>query len=298
MKPALQEAMEELVLAAPKRRQTIMDLLSSTRRRVILSLFRCDDEEVLNGILNAAKRKVDVKILMTPRARGWNKRLGDLVKILKEAGVDVCQYAGPWAKYHAKYIVSDDQVALVSSLNLTRKCFDDTFDFILISRQPELITALTTLFYFDWHAPDVTLPEIPERLIVGPDRTRLRIIPLLQRATFRIRIVDHRVTDPQVLLTLASKMKDGIHVEILGRGQVGGLVSHGKMILIDNDVAVVGSLSLSEAGLDIRREVAVVIDDRAKVAELNRFFDKAADAHEERVDKSADADDDDEDDDE
>jgi Phosphatidylserine/phosphatidylglycerophosphate/cardiolipin synthases and related enzymes len=253
---------------------------------------------VLNGIINAAKRKVDVKVLMTPRARGGNKRLGDLVKILREARVDVCQYAGPWAKYHAKYIVSDDQVGLVSSLNLTRKCFDDTFDFILISRRPELITALTTLFYFDWHAPDVTLPEIPERLIVGPDRTRLRIIPLLQRATFRIRIVDHRVTDPQVLLTLASKMKDGIHVEILGRGQVGGLVSHGKMILIDNDVAVVGSFSLSEAGLDIRREVAVVIDDRTKVAELNRFFDKAADAHAVRVDKSADADDDDEDDDE
>jgi phosphatidylserine/phosphatidylglycerophosphate/cardiolipin synthase-like enzyme len=293
MKPALQEAMEELILASPKRRQTILDVLSSTRRRVILSLFRCDDEEVLHSIMAAAKRKVDVKVLMTPRARGWNKRLGDLVKILKEAGVDVCQYSGPWAKYHAKYIVSDDQIALVSSLNLTRKCFDDTFDFILISRRPDLISGLTTLFYFDWHAPDVTLPEIPERLIVGPDRTRFRIIPLLQRATFRIRIVDHRVTDSQVLLTLARKMKDGIHVEILGRGQLGGLVSHGKTILIDNDVAVVGSLSLSEAGLDIRREVAVVIDDRAMVAELNRFFDRAADAHAERMDKSADDDDED-----
>src|SRR5262245_52255564 len=168
MEPALQEAMEELVLAAPKRRQTILDLLSSTRRRVILSLFRCDDGEMLNGIISAAKRKVDVKVLMTPRARGWNKRLGDLVKILRGAGVDVCQYGGPWAKYHAKYIVSDDQVALVSSLNLTRKCFDDTFDFILISRRPELISGLTTLFYFDWHAPDVSLPEIPDLLTVSP----------------------------------------------------------------------------------------------------------------------------------
>jgi phosphatidylserine/phosphatidylglycerophosphate/cardiolipin synthase-like enzyme len=276
MQLAKQEVMERLILSPSERRQTILDLLRSARRRVVLSLFRCDDELILDEITAAPRRNVEVKVLITPRARGWAKRLGGLVTLLRETGVDVRKYDGPLAKYHAKYIVADDRAALIGSLNLTRKCFESTCDFALVSQRPDLISGLTTLFYFDWHAPDVPLPEISDRLIVGPDQTRRRIIPFLEQAQSTIRIIDHRVTEPQVLLTLAKKMKEGVRVQILGRGEVGDLMSHGKMILIDGHVGIFGSASLSKPGLDIRREVAVVIDDAAHVGRLSRFFEEAA----------------------
>lgn len=240
----------------------------------MLSLFRCDDSRVLDEIVATARRGVEVKVLITPRARGWNKRLGTLVTLLRHTGVLVKQYDGPWAKYHAKYIVADDSIATVGSMNLTRKCFEETCDFLLVSRNPGLVSGLTRLFESDWSHPFMSVPDFYGGLIVGPDRLRETMLGLLRQAKSRISIIDHRVTHPDVLLVLAQRMRDGINVRILGRGEVGDLVSHGKLVLIDEETAVFGSASLSRPGLDVRREVSLLLKQPDLVGQLSRFFEQ------------------------
>jgi phosphatidylserine/phosphatidylglycerophosphate/cardiolipin synthase-like enzyme len=289
---------DKLVLEPADRRETVLNLLRSAQVRVNMSLFRCDDSRVLDEIVATSRRNVDVKVLVTPHARGWDKRLGGLVTLLKGSGVDVRQYAGNCPKYHAKYLVVDDTTAMVASLNLTRKCFDETCDFLLVSSQPDLISGLNALFDFDWNVPDTPLPQLNERLIVGPNHARTRIIQLMETARYRIRIIDHRVSDPQILLIIARKMLDGVRIQILGRGEVGKLTSHGKMILIDGRIAFFGSGPLSRVGLDSRREVAVVIDDPTMVGELSSYYDRMSESKGHRKDKQAEAaprDDDDDD---
>ena len=99
------------------------------------------------------------------------------------------------------------------------------------------------------------------------------MLGILERAKSRIRIIDHRVTHPEVLLLIARKMIEGVRVQILGRGETGDLWSHGKLFLIDDDLAVIGSASLSRPGLEVRREVGVIINDKALVDELSAFFE-------------------------
>jgi phosphatidylserine/phosphatidylglycerophosphate/cardiolipin synthase-like enzyme len=72
---------------------------------------------------------------------------------------------------------------------------------------------------------------------------------------------------------LKAKQAEGVTVQILGRGELDGLVSHGKLILVDQSTAVIGSISLSPASLDSRREVAVKVLDPAAVGKLNSFFE-------------------------
>jgi phosphatidylserine/phosphatidylglycerophosphate/cardiolipin synthase-like enzyme len=48
-------------------------------------------------------------------------------------------------------------------------------------------------------------------------------------------------------------------VEVFGSKRVGGLKSHGKMLLIDDRIAVVGGLAML-LSLDFRREVAIVVE--------------------------------------
>jgi phosphatidylserine/phosphatidylglycerophosphate/cardiolipin synthase-like enzyme len=264
--------MQRLILTPGVRRQSILDLLRSARRDVIFSLFRCDDSRVLDEIVATTRRGVEVKVLVTPRARGWTKRLGGLMILLKDTGVSVKQYDGPWAKYHAKYIVLDREAVAVGSLNLTRRCFDNTCDFLLHSSNPDLVEGLTSLFHSDWQTPHLPPPEL-QNLIIGPDQSRSRMLGMMQRAKSRIRIIDHRVTHPEVLLLIARKMLEGVRVQILGRGETGDLWSHGKLFLIDDDIAVIGSASLSRPGLEVRREVGVIIDEPALVNELSCFFD-------------------------
>jgi phosphatidylserine/phosphatidylglycerophosphate/cardiolipin synthase-like enzyme len=264
--------MDQLILTPGMRRQTFIDLLRSAKHRVMLSLFRCDDSRVLDEIITTSRRGVDVQVLITPRAKGWNKRLGSLVTLLSGTGVTVKQYAGPFSKYHAKYVVVDGEIGMIGSANLTRKCFDDTCDFVLLTRQADLVSDLGDLFDADWNA-ESRPPQKCGRLIVGPIDMHDRIIEYLKRARSRIRIIDHRVSHPSILLLLNRKMNEGVHVQVLGRGEVGMLASHGKMMIVDSDLALIGSASLSRPGMDVRREVSVAIEEPPLIKQLSEFFE-------------------------
>ena len=48
-------------------------------------------------------------------------------------GVTVHRFK-PSSKYHAKYMVADGKAAIVATQNLTRKCFNRTRDFLLVTQ--------------------------------------------------------------------------------------------------------------------------------------------------------------------
>ncbi len=47
-------------------------------------------------------------------------------------------------------------------------------------------------------------------------------------------------------------------------------------MLIDNRIAVVGSLALAALSLDFRREVAITVTHRASVSAIGQFFETVA----------------------
>src|SRR6185369_480450 len=100
---------------------------------------------------------------------------------------------------------------------------------------------------------------------------------MLSNASSSILIMDHRVTDPEILALLADKKRQNVTVQVIGNGGViNGLICHGRMILLDQRTAVIGSIHLSQPSLDLRREVAIVIEEPAIVAELYDYFQSLA----------------------
>ncbi len=269
--------MDRLILAPAARRDAVLQLLRSANRSLILSMFRCDDFAVVDELASAVKRGVRVRVLITQRARGWKEKLKDLTALLRSLGAEVQPYENSVMKYHAKYIVPDDGPALVTSLNFTRKCFEDTCDFLVFSDDSEIVTGLKDLFDQDCVAPVGTpLPRLSERLIIGPDSSRQRLIQILLGATSSIQIIDHRVTDPQILDILAEKRRQSVAVQVVGSSRMDGLICHGRMILIDRKTAIIGSIHLSHPSLDLRREVAIVVEEPSLVAELYDYFQSLA----------------------
>ena len=137
---------EQVIVAVDQRRPTFIRVIHTARKRLLISLFRCTDFAVMDAIADALQRKVEVRLLMTPRARGWEKRLKELGAYLESMGAQVHPYADPVVKYHAKYVVADDSTALISSANLTAKCFGATCDFILVTHDRDVISGLQQLF--------------------------------------------------------------------------------------------------------------------------------------------------------
>ena len=241
--PADALAGEHIVFAPEEREDTVLRVIASAKTRLILSLFRCDDFKVLDALADALQRQVQVEILLTGRAKGWKKRLDRLWALLESMGARLYRYADPVVKYHAKYIVADDGPALVASLNFTQKCFRGTCDFLLTTHDPGVVSGLRRLFHADCGVTGGGLPKrLSTRLIIGPEHARQQFTRLIQQARRSIRIVDPKLTDSAMLALLKAKRAAGVRVTVLGRGSLAGLVSHGKMILNDEETAVIGSL--------------------------------------------------------
>lgn len=271
MSAARQRPPDRVVTAVADRRDAILETIRGAERRLSLSLFRCKDEEIFVEIARAVSRGVAVEVLTTARAKGGRKRLEKLWRVLEGTGATVHAYADPVVKYHAKYLVADDGPAVVTSLNFTRKCFERTWDALVVTYDPEVVSGLRHLMAADRDRRP--MPEaLSPRLIVGPERARRQFTALIEQAQSSIGVIDAKVSDPDVVALFKARRASGVTVEIVGSKRLGHLKSHGRIMLIDHRIAVVGSLALAALSLDFRREVAIVVDDRAAVADIDQLF--------------------------
>jgi cardiolipin synthase A/B len=274
--PEIGAGLDQVTAAASERRPAIVAAIESARSKVRLSMFRCTDFKVLDKLAEALQRGVSVELLLTRRAKGWEKKIREIGAYLESMGAQVHRYAPPGIKYHAKYLVVDDTAALISSANLTLECFEKTSDFLVLTRDPAVVSSLTQLFEMDVASPGSALPSgLSQRLIIGPELSRTGFRRLIGGARRSLRIVDHRVKDPDMLALLRERERAGVEIQVFGKRSIPGLKSHGKMMIIDGTRAVLGSISLSPPGLGRRRELSVVIDDAGCVAAFDRFLEPA-----------------------
>ncbi len=271
MTPMETETPDRLVTAVEDRRPALLDVIRQARRRITLSLFRCNDDELFNELAAATARGVAVEVLVTSRAKGGKKKMEKLWRDLERTGATLKAYTDPVVKYHPKYLVADEGPAVVASLNFTRKCFRNTCDALVITHDPAVVSGLRRLW-----AADCSCAEMPEdltdRLIVGPERARRQFTALIEQARTSIRLIDAKLSDPDLVSVLNAKRAAGLTVEVFSSKRLGALKSHGKIMLIDDRIAVVGSLALAALSLDFRREVAIVVTEPAAVADAAALF--------------------------
>lgn len=266
------DAVDRVFIEPGERRQAMIEIIATARDRLVLSLFRCTDYGILDAIAAALDRGVMVEAILTKRAKGGRKSLKKLWEALGDMGAVVHWYADPVVKYHAKYIVADGRRAMIATLNPTKKCFSRTWDFVFITEDRNLVRSIATLFALDAGGERI-LPRhrLSDRLIIGPEAARPRLRGLIQSASRSIQMLDHKLSDPEMVALLRERRAAGLDIVVLGRKHAGPLLPHGKLLIIDERRAVLGSTALSALSLDFRREVSVLIDDAVAVAALHEF---------------------------
>jgi len=262
---------DRVVTSVAGRRSTILDVIQAAKRSIALSLFRCNDPEVFAALARATARGVKIEALITARAKGGKQKLRKLWRRLEECGATVHTYSDAVVKYHAKYLVADDGPAVVASCNFTRKCFERTCDIVVVTYDPDVVSSLRGLLEAD--AERRPLPSATSsRLVVGPERARRQLTAIVEQAQSSIRLIDAKLSDPDLVTLLNARRSAGVTVEVFGAKQFGDLKSHAKILLVDGRVAVVGGLAFAAISLDFRREVAIVVEEREAVAEIERLF--------------------------
>ena len=97
---------ERLVIEPAGRRRAVLDVIRAASRRLVLSIFRCDDALVLQALAGASARGVAVSAIVTARASAAARDLDRVFDWLSAHGIEVRRPVAP-AKYHAKYVIAD-----------------------------------------------------------------------------------------------------------------------------------------------------------------------------------------------
>jgi phosphatidylserine/phosphatidylglycerophosphate/cardiolipin synthase-like enzyme len=203
--------------------------------------------------------------------------MAKLWRALEETGATLHAYTDAVVKYHPKYLVADDGPAIVASLNFTKKCFRSTCDALVISHDPVVVSDLRRLWTADRERLEMPA-DLSPRLIVGPERARRQFTALIEGARNSIRLIDAKLSDPDLVSLLNAKRAAGMTIETFTVKRLGDLKSHGKIMLLDDETVVVGSLALAALCLDFRREVAIVVTEPAAVAAAIELFQSVRDA--------------------
>ncbi|MCL5773596.1 MAG: phosphatidylserine/phosphatidylglycerophosphate/cardiolipin synthase family protein, partial [Firmicutes bacterium] len=100
-------------------RETLLSDINGARKNIYAEMFTLTDSEVVNSLITAHNRGVDVKVILDPNQHSTNQKSYDA---LKAAGVPVKWYnvnASTKQKLHAKWGVFDDNKTLLGSANWT-----------------------------------------------------------------------------------------------------------------------------------------------------------------------------------
>jgi len=264
----------------------IVRAIDRAERSINLTIFRMDDPIIQRALLEARKRGVRIRVLISSNARGWEEKNRKVLKDAKKAGIATKEpeSESKSARYHYKTMTVDDREAFVFTFNPTRENLHYARDFGIEMHNPAVAAEINRLFDADWNDRPFK-PDKDSPLLISPYNSRSKIEELLAGARESIRIADAKIEDPEITRLLVKKAKAGVSVLILGdekrkielpreldfRAEP-RYKMHAKCTIVDRKLAVIGSMSLRTVSLDRRRELSIMVDDAEILRHLQAVF--------------------------
>lgn len=287
----LSSAEEQLIIEPDMGRTPIISLIQNAKSSVELTMYGLTDPQMIHA-LTAAKasgKKVQVLLEYHPyKSDGENDRA---FQQLQKAGIEVAKPNTHFQLIHQKTLLADKNSALVMTFNFTRGSFKNERNFALLLTDPAEIQEIQQIFAADWEQKRA--PVNDPHLVWSPDNSRQKIIDLIKSAHSSIKIYAQSLTDYQIIGALAQASRTGIKVRILLSNhskkytkKLAYLIKagtnihfskdyiiHAKVILVDNERALLGSINFTQPSMDNNRELSVITQSTQVLNALNQTFD-------------------------
>jgi phosphatidylserine/phosphatidylglycerophosphate/cardiolipin synthase-like enzyme len=265
------EAGEAPILAAVRRAKKTIDIV----------IFRFDLEKLEEALGAAVKRGVAVRALIAHTNKGGETTLRKLEQRLLKGGVTVCRTDDELVRYHGKLLTVDRRRTYILGFNFTKQDIESRSFGVQVGSN-RIVKEILRLFESDANRTDYT-PRNRD-LVISPENARSKLETFISRARRSLDIYDPQVSDDQMLELLKRKADRGVEIRILGElekkwqgagfdaREYPGKRLHVRAIVRDGRRAFVGSQSLRKLELDERREVGVIIRERAIVRAIAKTF--------------------------
>lgn len=318
-----------------------LEAIRGAERRLVLAGYTFTSEAVVDELVAAQQRGVDVAVLLESGPVGGTPAATEpLLERLEDSGVDVRATGGEGARYryhHPKYAVADDRIVVMSeNWDPSGVGGHSSRGWGVTIEDADLATALETVFVSDFegwdtasnaayrsnatfveddagtgqpfpaaHDPASVTLESAE-LLVAPDNAEPRLEELLADADEEILLKQASLdADFSLVDTVLEAANDGVEVNILldstwynedDNAAVATALEqavdddaslevrlledtdqfekiHAKGVIIDREVAVVGSANWNENAFRNNREVLVALHGEAAATYYATVFD-------------------------
>jgi len=260
----------------------LLSAIKSAKKNIDILIFRMDWKELETALKVASGQGVAVRALIAHTNRGGESRLRSLETRFLEAGITVGRTADDLIRYHGKMMIIDRRTLLLLSFNFVHLDIEHSRGFGIVTRGSKVVQEALKLFEADLNRK--TYKAGLNTLVVSPTNARKQLTAFIKQARKQLLIYDPKIADRQILRLLSDHAKAGIDVKIIGRTAarnpnlpVAPLTSmrlHTRTIIRDCSQAFVGSQSLRQPELDLRREIGIIIRDQKAVNTLVATFEK------------------------
>jgi phosphatidylserine/phosphatidylglycerophosphate/cardiolipin synthase-like enzyme len=203
----------------PNGHQPFLDLIDRSHSTLFLEMFHLDDPKIVQALIAAKKRGVDVKVILNGTGGDLTSaRLGPAYRQLLAAGVEVRGSSPKFSITHTKAMIADGKTAIISSINLTNEVAT-TRDHGVRLEDESVIAEMQSVFDADWANAEqktrTTPPLSNPNLIWSPVDSRQKLVDLIGAARQSIALTVENLGDPDILAALAARAKGGVHVRVM-----------------------------------------------------------------------------------
>ncbi len=262
--------------------------------RVKMYLFTLDD--VRNALVAAAKRGVDVRVLLELNPSGGAATNVDFYNAIKGSPIRFRWTSYDFRFTHEKSMVIDDQIGMIMTYNFTASGVRTNRGYGILDSRAEDVVEMIRVYEADW---EKTIPDLNNaRLVWSPVNARKQWLDLIDSARTTLEMEQEEWLAPEIVQHVADAAKRGARVRVIippteNQGPydqqpyyeqvraAGGQIRFmddphmvGKVTVVDGARALVGSENVSDNSLNNNRELGIIFDQPDAIAVLKQSFEK------------------------
>ncbi len=277
--------------------QPLLAAIDGAKKSIRVKMFLFSDPGLIEATIAAAKRGVDVRVMLNAARRSGESENEESRKQLVEGGVKVLDSNPAFDLTHEKSMVVDDATAFVMSLNWETRNVTATRDYGIVTTHKHEVQEIIECFEADWSRKPFDA-DATAHLIWCNNNGRERFAHFVDRAKHTLWLQNERYQDAVIIERVVRAVTRGVKVHVVARPphslkkdkliegvgglrilqdvgakvhKLKGLRLHGKMMLADSERAIVGSVNLAPGSFDGRRELAIEVDDTPVIKRLEKI---------------------------
>jgi len=263
-------------------------IIDGATTSIDLQMYLFTVTDLSTALINAKQRGVAVRVLLDPDHAGNTSTRSKLMS----AGVNVQNAPAGFEYAHAKYMLVDGKMAVVSSGNFNIGALESERNYAFVTRDAEDLADLAAIFAADWDGTAIS--QACTRLLVSPYNSRPRLLAHINSAQTKLDLELFYMTDGDVVAAVKLAISRGVTVrailtsptDLAGNASTITMLKglgvpvkvaknfdlHAKLIIADG-VAFIGSENMSYTSLTKNREVGALIFEPSQAQIAQAQFD-------------------------